>query len=61
MSKKGPIAHVEVKYAGGLTATSRKMYKPLLRMFAAYAGKIKHRVTKIGKRAQGRPSGIIQK
>jgi len=61
MSKKGPIAHVEVKYAGGLTATSRKMYKPLLRMFAAYAGKIKHRVTKIGKTSTGAAFGNYPK
>ena len=58
---KGPIAHVEVTYAGGITASAQKLMRPLMRIFGAYAGKVKYRITKQGKLANGGQVGRYTK
>ena len=58
---KGLIAKVEVKYAGGITATAQKMMRPLVRMFTAYAGKVKYRVTKEGKTSTNAALGAYRR
>ncbi len=57
MSRKNMIAQVNVEYAGGVTVTSRKLLHPLMKMFAAYAGKVKYRISKQQKLANGRKAG----
>ena len=51
------ISKVEVEYASGLSVTSRKMLRPLMRMFTAYAGKVKHRIQNEKKLGSGKQTG----
>ena len=51
------ISKVNVKYAGGLSISSIDLVRPLMRMFVAYAGKVKYRMTKQKKLATGKKTG----
>ena len=51
------ISKVEVEYHSGLSVSSRKLLRPLMRMFTAYAGKVKYRIMVQHRLADGRQAG----
>jgi hypothetical protein len=51
------IAKVDVEYHSGLSVSSRKMLRPVVRMFTAYAGKVKYRIQTKKRLGSGRQTG----
>ena len=57
-SAKGPEYEVKIVFAGGLTASSRRMLGPLSAMFHSYAIRVRDRITKERRLPNGKMTGF---
>jgi nuclear transport factor 2 (NTF2) superfamily protein len=55
------ISKVNVKYSGGLSVSSIDMIRPLMRMFVAYAGKMKYRINEEQRLGNNKKTGRYAK